>query len=287
MSTKRAWNSKKKNFLLWVLSGLWTFIKTTLGLLWEIIKLPYYLVKGSYWLAQRINRLFEAQSNKKSIKKKRNAVPAHYTGFKVIKTLSGEYKNWEEKIMTSDSTIGIILGARGSGKTAFGLKMIENIYAKTGKKICAMGFPAAELPSWIEVVESTEALQNNSFVLIDEGGILFSSRSAMTKPNKLLSKLMLISRHKNLSIIFISQNSSNLEINILRQADYLVLKKSSLLQHEFERKIVQKLYEDNARNFEAYKEMAGLGYIHGSEFRGFVSNALPSFWKSEISKAFR
>jgi len=136
-------------------------------------------------------------------------------------------------------------------------------------------------------VNSVSEITNNSYVLIDEGGVLFSSRESMSKPNKLLSDLILIARHKNLNIIFISQNSSNLDVNILRQADYLVLKQSSLLQKDFERKIVQKIYLEVENKFEKHKNVEGVTYIHSGDFSGFISNSLPSFWKSEISKSFK
>ena len=150
-----------------------------------------------------------------------------------------------------------------------------------------MGFKESEMPSWIKVVKDVEEIENDSFVLIDEGGILFSSRNAMSNANKLLSGLILISRHKNLNILFISQNSSNLDVNILRQADFLVLKPSSLLQKDFERKIIQKLYEKTEDDFEKFKENKGITYIYSSNFTGFVSNLLPSFWGAEISKSFK
>ena len=115
---------------------------------------------------------------------------------------------------------------------------------------------------------------------------LFSSRDSMSKPNKVLSDLILIARHKNLSIIFISQNSSNLEINILRQADCLLLKPSSLLQKDFERKKIQKVYEEVKDEFEKLKKYKGLTYIYSEDYRGFVNNDLPSFWSQKISKSF-
>ena len=108
----------------------------------------------------------------------------------------------------------------------------------------------------------------------------------MSNANKLLSGLMMVARHKNISIIFISQNSSNLEVNILRQADFLALKPSSLLQKDFERKIVQKIYESVDKYFKRFKEDRGLVYIYSGKFRGFVSNPLPSFWGEGVSKGF-
>ena len=76
-------------------------------------------------------------------------------------------------------------------------------------------------------------------------------------------------------------------MNILRQADFLVLKRSSLLQKEFERKIVQKIYSGAREKFDKYGEDRGLAYIYSENFRGFVSNPLPSFWKEGISKGFK
>ena len=95
-----------------------------------------------------------------------------------------------------------------------------------------------------------------------------------------------IARHKNLTILFVSQNSSNLEINTLRQADFLVLKRSSLLQKNFERKIVAKIYGEHSDKFENYKAVKGLALIYAEDFVGFVENDLPSFWSSKVSKSF-
>ena len=254
-----------------------------------LVKTPYYLGKGIYYTGKGVyqaGKYVSKKNKERKINQKREAIVPRYEEFKIIKPEIGAYFDWEKSIYESDSKIGIILGARGSGKSAFGIKFLENLMAKKNKKCYAMGFKASEMPEWIKVVENIEQLENNAFVLIDEGGILFSSRNAMSNANKLLSELIMIARHKNLSIIFISQNSSNLEVNILRQADFLVLKPSSLLQKDFERKIVQKIYEKAEEDFEKFKEDKGLTHIYSSNFVGFVSNPLPSFWGTNISKSF-
>jgi len=180
------------------------------------------------------------KSEEKKIKKKKDEMKPNYEDFEIVSTDKGDYKEWENKLYKSDSKIGIILGARGTGKTAFGIKFLENVHAKLGKRCYAIGFKNESMPSWINVIEDISELGNNAFVLIDEGGILFGSRNSMSSANKMLSDLILVARHKNLTILFISQNSSNLDVNILRQADFLILKPSSLLQKDFERKIIQK-----------------------------------------------
>ena len=36
-----------------------------------------------------------------------------------------------------------------------------------------------------------------------------------------------------------------------------------------------------------YEEDKGITYLYSGNFRGFVSNPLPSFWKEAISKSFK
>lgn len=273
---KKTSKQKKNNF--------WKYLGKTLLF---IIKIPYYIVK---YLIIGIKKLSQKISKKKKetdVKKKRDSMTAKYEEFKILKTKSGDYKNWEEKVSKSDSQIGIILGKRGSGKTALGIKFLENYHTKNKKQCYAMGFNENELPSWIKSAQTTSEIKNDSIVLIDEGGVLFNSRKSMSSANKLLSQLMLIARHKSITILFISQNSSNLEVNILRQADFLLLKPSSLLQKDFERKIIQKIYEENKTDFKKLKKDKGLTFIYSEDFRGFVSNPLPSFWKETLSKGFK
>jgi len=273
MTKKRKKKTKNKsNFLKYLGKGLLL-----------ILMIPYYFVKGIIILIKKLSK----KSKEHDIKVRRDSIKPKFVPFKIVETLEGDYKQWFDKTIKSDSQIEILLGARGSGKTAFGVKLLENIYSKFKVKCFAIGFKAAEFPSWIKVVSSISELENDSWVLIDEGGILFNSRSSMSNANKMLSQLILIARHKNINILFISQNSSNLEVNILRQADFLVLKKSSLLQKEFERKIIQKIYSETQLKFKKYSKDKGLAYIYSGQFRGFVSNPLPSFWKEGISKSFK
>jgi len=261
-------------------SKFWDY--TGLGAL-HLLKSPYYLGKGIYRLSRKAGEYKE----ERQVRKSRESIKPKFKEFDILESIDGKYADWAKKVLTSDSQIGVILGARGSGKSAFGMKFLENLHYKSKKKCFALGFQAKDLPSWINSIDDVSQIGNNSYVLVDEGGILFSSRSSMSSANKMLSNLILISRHKNLSIFFITQNSSNLEINVLRQADFLVLKPSSLLQKEFERKIIQKMYDGSKEHFEKHRSDPGLAYIYSGNFRGFVSNPLPSFWKQSLSKSFR
>ena len=269
---------------------IWNGVKEVLLV---VIKLPYFFVMGIVYLIKSIILIFSFL-NKKSqesfteikVKNKREKMNFKFEDFKVIKIIDGKYEDWKKDIFNSKNHVGIILGARGSGKTAIGVKILENIYANKKVKCFALGFKKEDMPSWIEVIEEISEIKNDSWVLIDEGGIFFSSRKSMTTPNKLLSDLILISRHKNLNILFISQNSSNLDVNIIRQADFLILKPSSLLQKDFERKKIKEIYEEVQKDFQNYKNDKTIAYIYSDAFRGFVKNPLPSFWSTHLSKSF-
>ena len=259
-----------------------------------VFKITYFIVLGVFLLIRSIGRFFYRNffrpARKKASKRIRKAVAKpgkNYEEFSLIDSLSGSFRKWESKVLRQDSSIGIIIGARGSGKSAFGMKMLENVHYKTEKRCFAIGFARKDLPKWITAADDISQLENDSFVLIDESGILFSSRNSMAESNKMLSELILIARHKSISILFITQNSSNVDINVIRQSDYLVLKPSSLLQMDFERKRIKNIYSEAMPHFERYKFIRGLTYIYSEEFRGFIDSPLPGFWSDTLSKSFK
>lgn len=277
---KKEEQKKERSFLYRFLLGTLRIINR-IGIF--IIEIPYFLYKG-------IRSLLIVSKKKKEktvTRKKRDSMLAKYEPLILIDSKKGTLESFEKMINEKESAIGIIIGSRGSGKSALGIKLAENIHAMSSKKIYTMGFDEKSLPSWIRNVNKSEEILNDSWVLIDEGGILFSSRKSMSHANQILSELILIARHKGLSILFISQNSSNLDVNILRQADFLMLRQPSLLQLEFERDVVRKLYEKYREDFEKNESVKGLTLIYSNKFVGIASNSLPSFWTAKLSTSFR
>jgi len=271
---------KKKKSIIWILvkgffKTIWWIIKAFGAMFYSTFRLFY---KGAEKTTEKVKKS-RAQA-------KRPKVNAKHEKFEILHTNEGDYEKFEKFVHSNPSTIGIIIGARGTGKSALGIKLLENISAK-GRPVYALGFNEQEMPNWVNVAGDLQDIRNGSFVLIDEGGILFSSRKSMSKANKLLSEMLLIARHNDLSVVFISQNSANLEVNTLRQADYLLLKPQSLLQRDFERKTIQNLYEETKDDFQKHSHHKGLTYVHSDKFTGFINNQLPSFWTESISKAFK
>ena len=272
---------KKKAGLAGTLWNAWTWVAL------QLLHMLYLVAKAILRAAASIVGKISARAAKSAREAKRPRSQATYLPLVLQKKSAGELEQFEEKILSSRSTIGLILGARGSGKSALGMRLLENVFSKTGRQVCAMGFDESSLPPWIKCVGSVEEVQNGYAVLVDEGGITFSSRSSQSSANRILSSLLLVARHKDLSVLFISQNSANLEVNAIRQADFLLLRKPSLLQKEFERKKIAEIYAAIGQGFSGLPQQGNHStYVYSDEFSGFVSNGLPSFWSQRASKSY-
>ncbi len=203
--------------------------------------------------------------------------------FNLVKTVTGDFNDFKGRLKDA-SLIVLIIGKRGSGKTALGFKLLETL---SGKRP-AYYLGKSKLPWWIKQVDTINEIKNNSIVLVDEAAIAYSSRESMSKSNKFLSNLMVIARHKNLTLVLITQNSAMLDLNILRLADTLLFKEPSLLQTKFERKAITDLFKkaDDTFNKIKDKDKRKYSYIIDDEFEGVISFNLPEFWNEKISKSY-
>lgn len=258
--------------------GIWLVIKYASIGIWKLVS-----------LARRKTSKSAEKKGKEEKEKKRRKNPvlnkkAMFNPFDVIKTISGDYNETHKKII-NDSLVTLVFGKRGSGKSALGFKILENIHSKSGRKCLVLGVSEAVMPSWIDSIDDVESAENGSVVLVDEGAVAFGSRESMASKNIGLSKLLAIARHKNLSIIFITQNTGMIDKNVLKLADVLMIKEGSLLQLEMERPEMKKFYEKAAKSFLDLKgEKKQYVYVIDSDFEGVISHSLPSFWSEDISK---
>ena len=212
--------------------------------------------------------------------------PPRFKPFEAVEERRGSYADFE-KALLKYGLILLIVGKRGSGKTALGMQFLAWFNHSARRRCYGIGYDAAKLPRWIHKAKGIEKIPNDSVVLIDEAAILFFSREAMTSMNKMLTKLMTISRHKNLSMLLITQSSALIELNVLRLADVLLLKEPSLLQARFERKALQDIFNSVDKMFKKLSERVNHFYVYSDEFEGLVRHSLPSFWNDSISRAFR
>ena len=224
------------------------------------------------------------KEEKKRVKKEKIFENAK-THFNIHKTVNGNFHSLVENFR-DNSLIMLILGRRGAGKTALGMKFVE-IGRMFNKIPYVIGFENSRIPKWIKKANHLSDIPNNSLVLIDEAGISFSSKDSMKKANKNLTNLLSIARHKNLSLIFITQSSAMLELNVLRLCDVLLFKEPSLLQSRFERRGLQDLFIKVSENFKDLDQKKDHSYVISDDFEGLINSKLPDFWNESISKSFK
>jgi hypothetical protein len=250
----------------------------------------WYAGKGAYWLAKKGYSSAKERIKEGKERKRLESIPtygkkAEFDALKVLELVNGEYAPSEKRIH-SDSIIALIFGKRGSGKSALGFRLLENIYHKTKRKCLVLGVGQSFMPEWIKPIEIIDEAPNGSVVLVDEGALSFNARESMSKKNKGLGPLLAVARHKNLTILFITQNTGMIDKNVLQLSDVLLVKQGSLLQLEMERPEIKKFYEKAEASF---KNLIGdrrqFVYLIDSDFEGALSHSLPSFWTESLSKS--
>jgi hypothetical protein len=221
---------------------------------------------------------------KKETLKREDSFSRVKTSFEVKDSINGDFNYFLENFRDK-SLVMLIIGRRGGGKTALGMKFVE-VGKILNKRSYVIGFENSKVPKWVKKANDLEEVPNNSLVLVDEAGISFSARDSMKKGNKEMANLLAIARHKNLSLIFITQNSAMLDLNVLRLADVLLFKEPSLLQSRFERKNLQDMFQKVGENFKDLDNRKNYSYVISDDFEGMIYSSLPGFWNESISKSF-
>lgn len=244
-------------------------------------KLSWWAVKGTAkGVSSAVSKAKEAKQNKPASKN-----PSSFSVLEARQTVKGDFTQFERRLH-NESMIVLVVGRRGSGKSVSGFRLLENINSKADRHCYAIGPKQSALPAWIQAIETVEDAKNGGVILVDEGAIAFSSREAMSDKNKDLGKLLAVARHKDLTLILITQNTGMIDNNVLRLCDTLVFKEGSLLQERFERSAIKDLYETANSALAAIPQDERLGhcYIIDAGFEGLCTVPLPSFWNSKVSK---
>ena len=183
----------------------------------------------------------------------------------------------------------LIVGKRGSGKTGMAFYLLEKAHSIFPKRKCyAVGIPrSVKLPKWIRKADKVEKVPNESVVLVEEAG-LGTASAYRNWEHEALRHLIQLARHKALTLIFINLNTSTLDINVVRQADTLMLREPSVFQASTERPGIKKLVLQAIEEFAKLPEAERIKHAWVIHARGaeMVATPLPGFWSDKISRSY-
>ena len=195
---------------------------------------------------------------------------------------------WREVIVPP--SVVLILGGRGSGKSALGYRQLElHRYSLTPYVVGLSKQGQKLLPDWIGVVECLEDLPSKSIALVDEAYLWYHSRESLSSASRDMSRILNLSRQKEQTIIFVSQEARQIDRNIVSSANVLIFKELGMLQLEFDRKELSRLVTKAKQALETIEaDRRGWSYVYSPDagFEGLLENSLPTFWNKNLSHIF-
>lgn len=182
------------------------------------------------------------------------------------------------------------MGKRGSGKSALAYRLLELF--RYGPKPYVVGVPESKqylLPEWVGIAPTLEKVPSKAIAIIDEAYLLYHARGSSAQESKEMSKIVNLSRHKELTVIFVSQESRSIDKNIASAANVIIYKNPGILQSEFERPELNHVTNQAVNTFASIngnKQRWSYLYSPDTDFSGLIENELPSFWKPSLSRMF-
>lgn len=193
-----------------------------------------------------------------------------------------------------------ITGHRGTGKTALAWRIADRRRGKNGypEHVAAYGFPSnslSALPEWVRHVDSPQqiaALTEPHMIIIDESVFVVNSRRSQSNDNIEFTKLLAIIRHKGHLLIFISQSSRQIDIQLVEGFDMILIKKPSLLQVRTVRDAIKPEIEQAFKEFAEYTNQGGNHKKRVFMFdphtggTAMLPARMPDWWNDEVSRAY-
>ena len=186
-------------------------------------------------------------------------------------------------------SVTVVIGPRGSGKSHLAHRLLELLRVHAHPYVVGPASLRALLPNEIGVVQRLEDIPPRAAVLIDEAYLTFGARSAMTAAGRSVGALVNLSRQRSWSLIFITQDSRQLDVNILSQADVIAIQAVSEIGREYERRELRAFTDRAAAAFATVQgDPRPWTWVYSTKtgFSGLVRHEPASYWRPALSNAF-
>ena len=187
-------------------------------------------------------------------------------------------------------------GFRGEGKTALGWWLADMLRKTKGfpSRVVPFGLPESAiklLPKWAQhpandVSELSEL--KPSIIIVDEAAFSVNSRRSMSEDNVKFMQLFAIARHKGHLLIFISQTSRQVDIQVIEQADMILIKKPSALQVKNARRELRDQTEEAFILLSAKPDSRKWVYVYDpkTDAAKMLPASMPSWWTKRLSHLY-
>jgi hypothetical protein len=179
----------------------------------------------------------------------------------------------------------LVLGDTGQGKTVVGAAELEWFNEK-GTYVYMLDKQKL-YPKWVHNLSSSGDIamkEDNSVLFIDDAHNYFYA--GLEEDQDDLKAIDLINRARRhggkRSIIYNTQMSNALSRKLIGMTTYLVFKKSSPVQIEFERPEFQKMFL--RANLALKNQPIEIAYVIGTDYEGLVTVDMPSWFSDELSE---
>lgn len=238
--------------------------------------------------SDRVNDFLRSRELEDTIPRYSDVTAVERPFFEVPPPVAPTDHQWH-RVITHPSVV-LILGKRGSGKSALAYRLLELFRYRARPYVVGTPNGARNLlPTWIGLAPSLEAVPEKSIALIDEAYLSHHARESQAKKSLTMSRLLNLSRQREQTLIFVTQEARQVDRNIASSANVIVFKEPGPLQFEFERPELRRIAHQARDGFETITEArAGWSYTHSpdSDFAGMIENELPSFWSAKVSHLF-
>lgn len=204
-----------------------------------------------------------------------------------------DFTTWLNSLVARPCRI-VILGSQGYGKSALGHALLEYLHYKTGRSAilyAPLVLNKKLLPKWLMIVDDWDSIPENALVLVDEAALMLNSRNPGCRANRDFTELSAVSRHKNLSLIFVSQSSRSLDINAMSMGDLeIIFKKPPMfagINERKEMKDMSKMAKKALDKIDA-KVLREYSVVFPSSYEPMLmKSGLSSYWNENVSTMYK
>jgi len=253
-----------------------------------------YYLRGRKATLQRYLQKFYPPQDWRIIKKffYQNPIQGKVILSDFSKTNDAKFNTIIQVFLYGKSKIVYIIGARDSGKTATAFMIAEKVNIETGRQVyyVAPCINQKYLPSWCKQVDDVQDAPRGCFAIVDEAAIQYNARQFYNEENINMGKLLAIARHKDMFLIFLTQDTALADVNIRRLRDIIIWKVSNdyslsergtknLREHKFWQK-VRYMMAPRSKSECLFEYPAQKRFIH-------FNHDLPECWSEELSKIWK